>query len=208
MEALWSSIKLKYEEADYFLKQMNANSREPRLFYFYLSAFISSSRSLTFHLQKKASNLQKTEIYTQLRNELLAGNMESKYFVELRNSLEKEGYPNLVYRQQTGIPVEGRDGLAWYANSSGLIDPSNEVNPFGDVYKLLEQEWNLSHAFGGKAESYEYQFRWVLLDHPNGYPPDGSIDALSACEKYLKKLWNFLVQIRREFEKIDIEKQS
>lgn len=118
----------------------------------------------------------------------------------MRNSLEKEGYPQLIYRQQTGIKHPDKDQLVWYANYEGRIDPSNETNPFESVYNLINEEWNLSHQFGKKSEEYEFQFRWVLLGHPQGYPPDGSIDALAACERYLKKLWRFLIEIRREFE--------
>jgi hypothetical protein len=199
LDILWSSIRLKYEESEYFLKQMNAHEREPRLYYFYLSAFISSARSLTFHLQKKAKGLKKTEIYEEVRNNLLSDD-EGKYFVELRNSLEKEGYPNLIYRQQTGIKHPDREELVWYANQAGNINPSNESNPFEKVYELIKEEWNLSHQFSEESEVYEYQFRWVLLGHPHGYPPDGSIDALAACERFLKKLWRFLIEIRREFE--------
>lgn len=200
MDSLWSSIRLKYEEAEYFLKQLNSHTREPRLFYFYLSAFVSSARSLTFHLQKKASGLDKTNIYERLRNELLS-DAAGKFFINLRNSLEKEGYPELVYRQVTGIEDPDRDQLVWYAVKSGKIDPTNESNPFEQVYEVINDEWNIAHKFGGESKVYERNFRWVLLNHPNGYPPDGSIDALKAFEEYLQKLWRFLVEIRREFEK-------
>ena len=197
MDILWSSIRLKYEEAEYFLKQLIAHSREPRVFYYYLSAYITSTRSLTFHLQKKAKGLKKTEIYRKVCNELLSDTEG--------NSLEKEGYPKLIYRQQTGIKPPEKDQLVWYANNGGTIDPSNETNPFEKVYKLIDEEWNLSHQFGTESEEYEYQFRWVFLGHPQGHLPDGSIDAIMACERYLKKLWHFLIEIRRQFEKVNNE---
>ena len=169
------------------------------MFCYYLSAFISSARSLTFHLQKKASRLQETGIYKRVCVDLLS-DKEGKYFIKLRNLLEKEGYPQLFYRQQTGIKQPGKDQLVWYANRQGMIDSSNEINPFESVYSLINEEWNLSHQFGKEFEEYDYQFRWVLLGHPQGHPPDGSIDALAACERYLNKLWRFLIEIRREFE--------
>ncbi|GGG21602.1 hypothetical protein [Paenibacillus abyssi] len=201
MEQLWSSIRLKYEEAEFFLKQLNAHQREPKLFYFYLSAFISSAGKLVLLLERKAEELNKKGLCEHLQKNILSGN-ETNYFVDLCNSLETEAYPNVVYRQQIGIQQQKGGNLVWYVNYTGEIDHANESNPFESVYSVMQKEWSLAHQIGQNSERYEFQFRWVFVGHPDGFQPDGSIDALTACDVYLKKIWSFLVNIRREFEKL------
>ena len=95
----WLPIYLKLDEAQFFLDELKAHQKYPKLLLFYFSAFLSSARSITFHIQNQiVPNFSNGRvIYDSIVQELLGDNI-SKYFISLRNISEKQIYPPLGFR--------------------------------------------------------------------------------------------------------------
>ena len=53
----WFAINLKLDESRFFSEQIRAHQRYHKLMFFYISAFLSSARSVTFHMQKLLAHL-------------------------------------------------------------------------------------------------------------------------------------------------------
>src|SRR5688572_30574228 len=113
---MWDTLKLKLEEASFFAGQLAGFTRHPKVFLFHLSAFLTSARSVTFHLQKQLSASGKKQ-YEALRDAILADE-EAGYFVQARNRAEKEGYPSVSVAQLVAYEDEAGK-LVWtqYANT-------------------------------------------------------------------------------------------
>lgn len=81
----------KVAEADFFLEKLNkAHSYTPD-FDFYLSAYVTASRSITFALQAVMADVPEFGSWYEIRQERLNGSELAKYFVKLRNHLQKVG---------------------------------------------------------------------------------------------------------------------
>jgi hypothetical protein len=64
---MWSALKLKTDEAEFFCGQLRAHTRYPRMFLYYLSAYLTSARSVTFHMQKQFVAGEPEKVYEPLR---------------------------------------------------------------------------------------------------------------------------------------------
>lgn len=195
----WSALRLKHEEADYFLSQMNANVRHPKLFLFYLSAFLSSARSLTFHIQKLASNIGKRENYESLREQLLSDEL-CNFFVNLRNRTEKEGFLELAFECTVSSELrQSRDNEMAVAMRSLRVGSSGTFEYINDA---LMSDWEKVFQYLGSIEAFNVQPRWYFYNAPN-VAPECNSDALAVSREYLERLWHFLVKFRLETEALD-----
>jgi hypothetical protein len=189
---MWTRLKLKVDESSYFLEQMRAHVRHPRIFLFYLTAFLSSSRSVTWHLQKVFKKHGADTTYKRLREEMLADEI-CKYFVKLRNYIEKEGYPPLGvefivgYKSQTGKMV-------WYQKAGGAVFGAESKDDFAFLDRILKNEWDFASMGGIPAQIV---YRWRFGDHP-----EGRKDVVDACKDYFDRLWYFVASFREVVEPI------
>ena len=84
----------KLEAAAYHLEQMTKNLNDSKIFSYYLDAFLSSSRSVTFALKKEFSkNAKLMAWYIEKQNEMRKDPLMS-FFVQMRNVTVKEGTPD------------------------------------------------------------------------------------------------------------------
>lgn len=190
---MWIPLKLKIQEAHFFAEQLRAHTRYPQPFLFYLSAFLSSARSVTFHIQKQFSAPGK-EVYDRLRSDLLSDEV-CNYFVDLRNRSEKEGYPpvSLALLASHENPESGK--LVWYQNAQGHLFSGRDDDEDAGlefVQRILKTDWDLTSLSGPPVE---LRYVWKFPDFPGG-----ETDVVTACEAFAERLWRFVAHFRAEWE--------
>jgi hypothetical protein len=192
-----SETRLKLEEAEYFLNQMNANPANPKYFKFNLSAFASASRSVTFVMQseykiKEDSEEPSWKWYKENVIDVLDNEEIPKFFKDLRNMLVKENKsPSDVFtvvRQSLTIrydimgPAPGKEEELTKCNSERDI-PATAAPTFYYV-----------------PENQELIKRYVW------YFPDNTIKTnenrryvVKSCQHYFQRLSGLLDECERKF---------
>jgi hypothetical protein len=192
---MWFQLKLKADEATYFFEQLRAHTRQPRLFLYYLSAFLTSARSVTFHLQKQFTHNDPGKVYDTLRQEMLSDKV-CDYFIDLRNEVEKRGYPSLVVKQIVERKGKDSDKSVWYELGAFILfGEQDDESGLDFLERLLRHEWELVSLSGPPTHIV---YRWFFPDYPSGEK-----DVVVACENFNKRLWQFLVEFRARWEKIN-----
>lgn len=113
----------KVAEADFFLTQLKAHTDYPQEFGFYFSAFVSASRSITFSLQAVMSHYPGFQEWYPKRQEKLKQSELARFFVELRNHIQKVG----------GIPVSHSGFM-----QEGLFSTRQVFVPIPDLKQVPE----------------------------------------------------------------------
>jgi len=87
-------VEDKIKETDFFLEKIKKSSfgQEFEGAPYYLSAFLSASRSITFALQASIKDIPDFEAWYEQRQDKLKKDDLAKYFVEIRNLSQKIGY--------------------------------------------------------------------------------------------------------------------
>lgn len=100
-------VEDKIYESDFFLDKLNNG-----LFFearYYLSAFLFSSRSITFAIQASLSVVNGFEEWYQEKQEQMRNNSLARFFVRARNETQKQGLFHLnsgkSYKNERGIYV-------------------------------------------------------------------------------------------------------
>ena len=81
-------------EAEHFLARMTASYGLE--FQFELNAFLSASRSVTFHLQKALSDVQGFVVWYEQQQACMKADTTMRFFLELRNISQKQGPVSFV----------------------------------------------------------------------------------------------------------------
>jgi len=126
----------KVAEADYFLGRMKETSAEIEEMRFLFSAFVSAARSVTFSLQAVMSGYPDFDSWYQPRQERLKENRLARFFVDLRNHLQKVGGAPLFH---SGWSRNGK--FEWFTEFTPT--PDFEEVPSGDVIALSEAYFRL-----------------------------------------------------------------
>ena len=160
----------KLDEATYFLLRMNQRTDDRVVFGYYLSAFLSSSRSV---LQYACDPTRKTPGQTWYEN----GVASSKVFLFFRDKRNVEihdnplplnahinvGISRMSISESVSVSIVRGDG-------SEEVDTGEEATPVSE--STGNDSWSITYAFGD----------W-----------SGSEDALSLCNLYLIELKQFVV---------------
>ena len=181
----WFPIYLKQDEAQFFLDELKAHQKYPKLLLFYLSAFLSSARSITFHIQNQivpnAANGR--VIYDNAVKELL-GDDVSKYFINLRNTSEKQIYLPLGFRlYRTEYEVDDPRNV-W--TQLGASVPSS--TPSVEHMTTLEELLTKTASWHGTPH---IQTEWYLDDFSGAEQ-----ELTDACKTYLASLRSFVDEFR------------
>ncbi len=126
----------KVAEADYFLDRMKETSAEIEEMRFLFSAFVSAARSVTFSLQAVMSGYPDFDSWYQPRQERLKESRLARFFVDLRNHLQKVGGAPLFH---SGWSRNGK--FEWFTEFTPT--PDFEEVPSGDVIALSEAYFRL-----------------------------------------------------------------
>lgn len=95
MSRSFQIVEYKISEAEFFLDKLNKVSGKNLRWgavMFYFSAFLSSSRSITFTIQASVKGNEELENLYEKEQEQLRIDDEARFFVEARNLSEKVGY--------------------------------------------------------------------------------------------------------------------
>lgn len=187
---MWPLLKLKSEEVSYFASQLDAHTKHPALFLFYLSAFLSSARSVTFHVQKRGGGA-KDKVYGALRDQLLSDPV-CEFFVDLRNRSEKEGYPALTVAAQVAHPSGTAGKLVWTQHASVTLTGPQDIDGLRFIQNYLHDEWDFTDHSGPPAR---LRLLYKFPDYPGGR---GNV--VSACHDFADRLWSFIAQFRWKWE--------
>ena len=91
MAAGFDYVDNKLKEADFFLEKFVSASREILESQFYFSAFVTAARSVTFALQHVMAGVEGFADWYRVRSQRLRDNSLCRYFVFVRNQVQKEG---------------------------------------------------------------------------------------------------------------------
>lgn len=108
MSRSFGIVEYKIEESEFFLHKFTQTLDKFAFAeaQFYLSAFLSASRSITFAIQASISDLPRFKDWYQEQQNILKDNKLAKFFLEARNASQKTGY----YLIAGGTMVKGADG--------------------------------------------------------------------------------------------------
>lgn len=124
-------VATKVGEADYFLEKLKEVQGHYDEFSYILSAFVSASRSITFALQSVMTKYPEFDEWYITHQEKLKANGLAKYFVSLRNYMQKVGQVPVGH---TGTIRNGK-----IEHFSFFIDIDDLKNaPNGEVINLAE----------------------------------------------------------------------
>jgi len=126
----------KVAEADYFLGRMKETSADIEEFRFLFSAFVSAARSVTFSLQAVMSEYPNFDSWYQSRQKRLKESRLARFFVDLRNHIQKVGGAPLFH---SGSSRNGK--LEWATEF--IPTPDFDEVPSGDVITLSEAYFRL-----------------------------------------------------------------
>jgi hypothetical protein len=95
MSRSFGIVEKKVEESEFFLSKIIESMDKKRAFdetQFYLSAFASSTRSITFTIQASISDIPGFDNWYKSQQEKLKSNKLARFFLEARNLSQKIGY--------------------------------------------------------------------------------------------------------------------
>lgn len=95
MSRSFGIVEQKIEESEFFLSKIKESLEEGRVYDeapFYLSAFASCTRSITFTIQASISDIPDFNKWYQVQQEKLKSNKLASFFLEARNRSQKIGY--------------------------------------------------------------------------------------------------------------------
>jgi hypothetical protein len=160
--------------------------RYPKFLLFYLSAFVSSARSVTLHLQKQLTSISPAHraTYEKTVTECLSDEF-SKYFVGLRNRSLHEMYIPLLFHLVEPGKESGKD----YSISRASSQPSSPSHKhFAWLQAVLDT---------ANQANLPNDVQWVLSDFPAK-----KYHLLYACKEYLERLDKFIITLRERIFKL------
>lgn len=146
-------VATKVGETDYFLEKLKEVQGNYDEFSYVLSAFSSAARSITFSLQAVMSKYPNFEEWYKPHQKILKTNSLARYFVDLRNYLQKVG------EVPVGHTGTMRDGKIQHVSFFMNIDSLKEA-PAGEVTRLAK-EYFLEIL---KVVESCYRDYWIYVD--------------------------------------------
>lgn len=196
--------KEKLEEARYFLLQMRRNYVVRKEFIFNMNAFLNSTRSVRWVLEKEfAHNPPLGAWYSQKESEMDKDEF-MKFFKNLRNVSTHEGTPEhkVSLKWAYVIPVNEKLDAFGYSErkvsgnekdmSSMIVVPIYDKNGMRGKPKLIPPTYSLATL-------------WEFEKAPKGY---ATKDILGLSTKYYEKLKQLVEEAERELRKAVFSKKE
>jgi hypothetical protein len=155
----FGNVEHKLFEMDFFLRKV-AEATEPHETMFYLSAFASAGRSVTFALKASLSHMEGFQKWYEKHESTLKANPLSRYFVEARNESQKLG----VYHIGGGSMHRNEKGKLVFKHFFAPVENKSDLTPQTDVYTackqyfllLLEIVYDCFQEFGPAIDPEQY----------------------------------------------------
>lgn len=183
------NTKLKIEEAEYFLSQMTRKNRGSKTFNFYLNAFVSSARSITWILRFEFSSSVNWKSWYDSKMPNQEEKLLLKYFNDLRIESVKVKPLTTSNRFELNIPKdEVTDELLnkiekLIGKKTTLILTTEE----DEIKKLKDND----NGILVKASLSSFIIKVNNLDK--------DIDIIDASRKYLESLKNLVDECEKKF---------
>ncbi|MDR1181906.1 MAG: hypothetical protein LBL13_08005 [Bacteroidales bacterium] len=158
-------VEDKIGETDFFLEKIKKTTCGKELFLgtrYYLSAFSSAARSITFALQAAMKDIPDFEEWYEQHQNKLKQNDLARYFLEVRNLSQKVGYYPLTSGHM--FCDENNQRQVWYFFDHFLEDEIKSPIPKEDVVTacnkyfilLLELVYECFKKFGNTIDPVQY----------------------------------------------------
>lgn len=161
MSRSFGLVDEKLAEADFFLEKLAASESQFHEVRYYFSAFVSSSRSVTFALQAAMSGVEGFDEWYAGKQEALKADANARFFHDARTESQHMGI-NPVNLGSFKTHPDGKRAVEYYFNY-GLFNTSRFV-PDTDVVSacrgymkfIVEIIWECYQAFGSVIDSAQY----------------------------------------------------
>lgn len=164
MARTFQIVEYKIAETNFFLEKLEETTLDTIHFFEarnYLSAFLASSRSITFSLQASLNGIPGFKEWYEKHQETLKHSKLAKYFLEARNSSQKVGYYPLTggraYRDNDGN-LRAEYFFDYMTKELSDITPEEDVITACRKYfvLLLEIVYNCYQHFGTVIDPEQY----------------------------------------------------
>jgi|ERR1700730_16496474 len=164
------TARQKFSEAAYFYNGMLPHRTNPVVFPYYLSAFVSALRSVTYYLQKQYAHDERLKEWYAQKQEAMKADPVLKMLHEKRNTaLHVEPF-DLCFKQGWKMP-DKYGGVI----TTTFLAAREEAGPNGRVRTFLKV------ANDGPEEEVETQISWHFTD-------DDPQDVMNHCYEGLEKM--------------------
>lgn len=185
---MFEALKLKLEETSFFAGQLAAYTRHPKIFLFHLSAFLTSARAVTLHLQAQF-DVAKKEPYISLREELLTDET-AKFLLDTRNRVAHKGYPSLAIAQ---IVLEKAPETGEIVHTMLASRPLEGAKGLAELEEMQRHDWD---DRGNFHPPIQIEYAWLFADLPGGDQEVGEV-----CRAFADRLWHFVYRFRDAWER-------
>lgn len=171
------AARQKFFEAAHFYNRMLAHRTNSVVFPYYLSAFVSALRSVTYYLQKQyADEPRFVEWYARKQEEMKAGPVLKMLHEKRNTALHVEPF-DLYFKQGFKMP-EKYGGVI----TTDHLEVREETDPTGQI------KMRLKVGRDGPEENVEPQIRWHFSD-------DDPRDVMQHCYEGLEKMEAMLKEL-------------
>ncbi len=164
------TARQKFSEAAYFYNGMLAHRTNPVVFPYYLSAFVSALRSVTFYLQKQYAHRPAFGPWYAAKQQEMRADPVLRMLVEKRNMALKEEPFDLHFKQGWKMP-DKYGGVI----TTTFLGVREEAQRDGRVRTFLQVEKD------GPEEEVETEISWHFTD-------DDPLDVMNHCYEGLEKM--------------------
>ncbi len=171
------TARQKFSEAAYFYNGMLPHRTNPVVFPYYLSAFVSAFRSVTFYLQKQYAHEPAFTAWYETKQQEMRTDPLLKMLVEKRNMAVKQEPFDLCFKQGWKMPDRSGGVI-----TTTFLSVREEAQPDGRIRTFLQVEKD------GPEEEVETQISWHFTD-------DDQKDVMQHCYGGLEKMGALLKEL-------------
>lgn len=172
----------KLVETRYFLKQMENNIDDLKLFKYNLSAFLSASRSVTWHLQKEFSGNKNFELWYDIKQLQMSKDPLFVFFKDTRNFVVKECEASIIGHHKASFSL-----------NIGLTDKVELEVKRGNGKTIEKIEVSNSSSNDKKQEKESsIDRRWFFIDYFGKEQ-----EVIPLCHEYVKGLEDLLEEAHK-----------
>lgn len=191
-----SETRFKLDEARFFYEQMRLSLQDRTKFLYFLDAFLSTARAVTWVFQKARGKVEESlMVWYDTTITEWKGNEIMRFFIEMRNISVKEHTPKM----QTTAAVDFHITV-----TIGESLAIKKVSPDGSVQQVASSSPKTTEESDKKQQTASTTARIVsysFFELPKGFSEDPDVIAL--CGKYLDMLEAFVTEAESKVSIID-----
>ncbi len=171
----------KLEASMFFLGKMRESNLDRKQFIFYLDAFLSTSRSITFVLQKEFWHNPKFKCWYCKKQDEMKADKDMKYFADMRDVSIHEQSPET----QTVITVSSIEPLTISDSLSYVLTREDGTKQYSNPQQPTNQPQTAPNP---ATQSSTMHFYFFVGRNDN--------DVVTLCENYIDKLFRLILEAK------------